>query len=301
MMGSDQSHRLDLSGVWTALVTPFGRRGVDTGCLRELVERMEEAGLRGIVVAGTTGEAPALEEEELELLVKTAIKAVRKDLKVMVGVGSNNTKHTIERAGKASEWGADALLVVTPYYNKPTPEGLKRHFLTVAEATDRPIVLYHIPGRTGVGIPVSLVAELSHHPRIIGIKEAGGEVTRTPLILAQTEPGFSVLSGDDPLTLPLMAVGAIGVISVISHLVPITLNKMVQAALAGDVLTARSLNQRLLPLYSSMFLETNPAPIKAALNLKGIPVGQVRPPLAPVSRSTLQAIKKALKATEDLN
>lgn len=291
---------LNLKGVWTALVTPFRRGKVDMGRLKDLVERAVEAGIAGVVAAGTTGEAPALEEEEWRTVVKTAVEAARGRIAVMAGVGTNNTPHTLHKTRIAGDLGVDALLVVTPYYNKPTPEGLKRHFWAVGEASAVPVVLYHIPGRTGVGIPVSLVKELSLHPRIVGIKEAGGEVQRTAEILAITAPPFSVLSGDDPLTLPMMALGAVGVISVVSNLCPRTVKAMVNAALSGDFPTARAINQRLLPLYRALFIETNPGPIKAAMNLKGITVGEVRPPLAPVRRESLNAIRQALREAGEL-
>lgn len=286
--------RPELSGVWTALVTPFRRDRVNYSLFAELVQRAHEASLAGVVPLGSTGESSALNSDEQRRLVETAAKAARGNLKVMAGTGTNTTAGTVERTRRAADWGADAALVVAPYYVKPTYAGLKRHFLTVADQSPLPIVLYHIPSRCGVGIPMELVLELARHPRIIGIKEAGGEVWRSGEIARRAPDGFTVLSGDDPLTLPLMAVGAKGVVSVLSNLAPRLVNHMVTRALRGDFHSALAVHQRTAPLLAALSLETNPGPIKAAMEMSGLKVGTVRPPLAPVTAPTRRAIRNAL-------
>ncbi len=284
----------DLKGVWTALVTPFKRGRVDHGMMSDLVRLAGDAGLTGVVPLGSTGESAALTGGERESVMSGVIKAAGGGLRVMVGAGTNNTPGTMENTARAADLGADAVLVVAPYYNKPTPEGLKRHFLTLADASRLPIVLYHIPSRCGVGIPLDLVTELAKHPRIIGIKEAGGDPHRSGEIARLTGSGFAVLSGDDPLTLPLMAVGAVGVISVISNLVPKKTRRMIDLCLSDDFNRARRVHRELAPLLNALSLETNPAPIKEAMNQAGIKVGRVRPPLAPVRPETRRAIRRTL-------
>lgn len=286
-----------LQGVITALITPFSRDRVDVHKYAELVERACEAGLTGVVPLGTTGESPSLTDEERMVAVRCAIRAAKGRLKVIVGAGTNNTSKTVENVSKASDLGADAVLVVAPYYNKPTPEGLKRHFLTVADEAEIPIVLYHIPGRCGVGIPLELVLELAKHPRVIAIKEAGGDVWRSGEIARRTPDDFVVLSGDDPLTLPMMSLGAVGVISVVSNIAPRVTKDMVDQALAGDFTGALNTLRRLTPLLNVLFLETNPGPIKEAMNLVGMKVGQVRLPLARSGSQTRKKIRQALVET----
>ncbi len=284
----------DISGVWTALVTPFSRSRVDHGRMSELVSLAAEAKLTGIVPLGSTGESASLTENERESVISNTVKVADGKLRVMVGAGSNNTPKTIDNIKQAADLGADAVLVVAPYYNKPTPEGLKRHFLSVAESSSLPIVLYHIPSRCGVGIPLDLVIELAKHPRIIGIKEAGGDIHRSGEIARLTKGKFAVLSGDDPLTLPLMAVGAVGAISVISNLAPKKTRRMIDLCLSDDFNRARRIHRELSPLLNALSLETNPAPIKEAMNQTGMKVGSVRPPLAPVRRETRRAIRQAI-------
>jgi 4-hydroxy-tetrahydrodipicolinate synthase len=286
--------RDDFSGVWTALVTPFRGGRVNLKMLAELVEMACAARLPGVVSLGSTGESSALDAREQEAIIRQTVKSAAGRIRVMVGAGTNNTPATIERVRRAADLGADAALVVAPYYNKPTPAGLKRHFLMVADNSPLPIVLYHIPSRCGVGIPLDLALELTKHPRIVGIKEAGGDVWRSGEIARRAARGFAVLSGDDPLTLPLLSVGAVGVISVVSNIAPRVTKRMVDAARKGDYQAALAVHRRLAPLMGALGLETNPGPIKEAMNLAGLKIGPVRMPLAPVTVPTRRAIQKAL-------
>jgi 4-hydroxy-tetrahydrodipicolinate synthase len=292
--------KLDLTGVWTALVTPFERNRVNLNQLAELVRRAADAGLTGVVPLGSTGEASALEAVEQAGVIKCVVSTAQGKLKVMVGAGTNNTPKTIERVRQAADFGADAVLVVAPYYSKPTPAGLARHYLLVADASPLPIVLYHIPSRCGVGIPIELVLALARHPKIIGIKEAAGDVWRSGEIARRAPKSFKVLSGDDNLTLPLLSMGAVGVISVISNLAPLITRKMADAALSGDLKGALRLHQRMAPLLGALGLETNPGPIKEAMTLCKLRVGPVRPPLAPVEPLTRKALKQALTEIGDI-
>jgi len=250
---------------------------------------------------GSTGESAALSEAEQEAVISTVVSAAGGRLGVMVGAGTNNTPKTIQNIRRAADLGADAALVVAPYYNKPTPAGLRRHFLAVADDSPLPIVLYHIPSRCGVGIHLELTLELATHPRIIGIKEAGGDVWRSGEIARRSPADFAVLSGDDPLTLPLMAVGAAGTISVVSNLAPKMTVRMVKLALEGNYASALAMHRQLAPLLSALSLETNPGPIKEAMNLCGLDVGRVRPPLAPVTADTRRRLRAALELVGELN
>ncbi|NQU05116.1 MAG: 4-hydroxy-tetrahydrodipicolinate synthase, partial [Calditrichaeota bacterium] len=294
-MKNEELNAKGLRGVWTALVTPFIGERVNYNRLINLVELAAKAGLTGIVPLGSTGESASLDEKERIEVIKTAVNAADNKLKVMVGAGTNNTSKTIANIKQAHSLGADAALVVTPYYNKPTPEGLKHHFLTVADVSPIPIVLYHIPSRCGVGIPLDLVVTLSEHPHIIGIKEAGGDVWRSGEIARLTDNRFAVLSGDDTLTLPLMSVGAIGVISVISNLAPKLFHKMIEHCLKNDFKSALRIHQKLSPVLDALGMETNPAPIKEAMNIFGLKAGKVRTPLVPVRPATRRAIRCSLE------
>jgi 4-hydroxy-tetrahydrodipicolinate synthase len=285
-----------LAGVWTALVTPFRGKNLDTGRFGELIDQAIDARLTGVVVLGSTGESPVITSAERSRLIEIAVRrSSESDLRVLVGVGSSDTRHAVEQAKQAAAAGADGLLVVTPYYNKPTQAGLRQYFLTIAGATDRPIVMYHIPGRCAVGISQELALELASHPRIIGMKDAGGDVSRVAELCRLAPDEFVILSGDDSLTLPMISVGAVGVVSVLSNIAPKLTNRMVSSALKGDFVTALEIHRQLAPLWSALFLETSPAPAKEAMKLIGLPVGEVRPPLVKVTRATREALKTALK------
>lgn len=285
----------DFFSVWTALVTPFSRNRINIGKLANLVEIAIEAGITGVVPLGSTGEASALDDEERQAVVSTVVKTASGRIRVMVGAGTNNTSKTIKYVKQAADLGADAVLIVAPYYNKPTTEGLKAHFLRVADQSRLPIILYHIPSRCGIGIPLKLVVELAEHPKISGIKEAGGDVFRSGEIARLTRDDFAVLSGDDQLTLPLISVGAVGVISVVSNITPIRFRQMVDLCLKEKYNEALSIHRELTPLLIALSMETNPAPIKEAMNILGMKVGKVRLPLVPVRSETRRALRSAVE------
>ena len=286
----------DLYGVITALVTPFDNHSnLDLVRYEELILSGYSGGVRGIVALGTTGESPVLNHKEWISVVEQAVSSSAAGKTVIIGVGTNDTQTTIEKAHLAAKLGADGVLVVTPYYNMPTSAGLEAHFTAIADKSSLPVILYHIPSRCGVDIPVDLTLKLAEHPNIIAIKEAGGDVWRSGEIARQAPDDFAVLSGDDNLTLPLLAVGAVGVISVISNVLPEPFVKMVDFMLSNEVNDARRWHRFLSPILSALSLETNPSPIKEALSIAGLAMGQVRPPLAPVSISTREAIHQAMQ------
>jgi len=288
-----------LTGTITALVTPFKHHAVAYRDLAQLVEHQIKGGINGLVPVGTTGESPTLSHEEHMDVIRAVIAAARGRVPVIAGTGSNSTHEAVELTQAAHAAGADGMLVVTPYYNKPNQEGLFRHYCAVADATDRPIILYSIPGRCGIEISVPVVERLrTKYPHVRWIKEAGGNVDRVDQLKQAMGADITVLSGDDSLTLPFMAVGAEGVISVAANLVVREVGQMVRHALANDFAKAAVLHRRLYPLFKALFLEPNPVPIKAALARAGI-IGSaaVRPPLcdlAPASRAVLVSALAAL-------
>ena len=280
-------------GAYTAIVTPFNRDGsVDYGKLRELIDLQVAGGVDGIVPVGTTGESPTLDFDEHEKVIEVSIEAARKRIKVIAGTGANATTEAVMLTRHAKEAGADATLQVTPYYNKPSAEGLRRHFTAVADL-GLPTILYNIPGRTGREIPLDTVVELAKHPHIVAVKEAGGSVDRVSQILARCE--IEVLSGDDSLTLPMMAVGGVGVISVASNVAPKAVADMVHAALQGDWQTARELHRRYYRLFTDLFLDTNPIPVKAALAMMGLIEEVYRLPLCETSAKGKEQLRGTLK------
>jgi 4-hydroxy-tetrahydrodipicolinate synthase len=279
----------------TALVTPFRGGRVDDAALRALIEEQIAAGIDGLVPVGTTGEAPTLEPEEAAHVVRLTVEAARKRVPVIAGVGSNSTAHTVANARAAREAGADALLVVTPYYNKPTQEGLYRHFRAVAEATPLPIVLYNIPGRSVIDLSVDTLERLARdEPRVAAIKEASGQVQRTQEIVRRLGDRLSVLSGEDALNLALYSVGARGCISVTSNLVPKLVAEAWDAAEKGDFARARAAHLRTVPLTDALFLEPSPQPVKAALAMLGRIDGEIRLPLVPCTEATREKLRAAL-------
>lgn len=279
-------------GAYTAIVTPFNRNGgVDYGKLRELVARQIENGIDGLVPAGTTGESPTLSYEEHDRVISTTVEAARKRVAVIAGTGANSTAEALDLTRHALDTGADATLQVTPYYNKPNAAGLVRHFSAVADL-GLPTVLYNIPGRTGREIPVETVVELAKHPKIVAIKEAGGSVDRVSRIV--TECRLSVLSGDDSLTLPMMAVGAVGVISVASNVAPRPVRDLVHHALEGRWDAARALHQKLYRLFTDLFIDTNPIPVKAAMAMMGLCEEVYRLPLCEMSGALRARLREAL-------
>jgi len=289
---------VDLGHVITAMATPFDREGrVDYARAAELARRLADRGSDGLVVAGTTGEAPTLTDEEKLTLVRTVREAVGPRVKVIAGTGTYDTAHSIHLTREAERAGADAVLLVNPYYNRPSQDGLYAHFKAVAEATRLPVVLYNIPGRTGVNCLPETVARLAEVPNIVALKEASGSLDQASEVRRRTPPDFLIYSGDDSLTLPMLAVGGTGVISVASHLVGQEIGQMIRAFLAGDVRTALALHLKLLPLFKVLFITTNPVPLKAALALSGFDVGRPRLPLVeatPKEREQIAAVLQEL-------
>ena len=284
-----------LTGTYTALVTPFRNGKVDFTALRRLIERQIKAGVDGIVPVGTTGESPTLDyEEHIEVIARSVEFAAGK-IKVMAGSGANSTREAIyltEQAGKA---GADSTLQVAPYYNRPTQEGLYQHFLEISRATNLPVILYNVPARCGVEIAVETVRRLaSVTPRITGIKEAGGRADRVSQLRAALGGRFSIFSGDDSLTVPFMALGAHGVISVASNIIPRQVAQMVKACARGDFSAALKLYDRYYPVFKDLFIEPNPVPVKAAAAMLGQIKEEYRLPLAPLSAKNRAALKASL-------
>ena len=280
-------------GAYTAIVTPFNRNGsVDFAKLRELVEIQIKNGIDGIVPVGTTGESPTLGVKEHEQVIETTIAAAAKRIKVVAGTGANSTAEAIELTRHAKDAGADATLQVTPYYNKPNATGLVRHFSAVADL-GLPTVLYNIPGRTGREIPLDTVVELARHPNIVAIKEAGGSVDRVSQIVTRCD--LEVLSGDDSLTLPMMSVGGVGVISVASNVAPKAVADMVHAALRGDFVAARTLHQQYYRLFTDLFVDTNPIPVKAAMAMMGLIEEVYRLPLCETTEANTAKVRECLK------
>ncbi|MDR0408894.1 MAG: 4-hydroxy-tetrahydrodipicolinate synthase [Spirochaetaceae bacterium] len=287
-------------GAFTALITPMKDNGdIDFDGLKQLVQFQLENGIDGLVPIGTTGETPSLDESEEEALLKTVIKEAARRVPVIAGTGSNSTRHAVLYTKRAKDLGADAALVVTPYYNKPNDDGLLRHFEAVAE-TGIPIIVYNIASRTGRNIPTPLMEKLAQIPNITGVKEASGDINQMgDVINAVKRPrggAFTVFSGDDALTLPLLALGGDGVISVISNLLPAKTAALVKAFNAGDTETAREIHYELLPFIKAAFIETNPVPIKRALALAGLPSGPVRLPLGRMSEANEKTLRGAVKA-----
>lgn len=285
------------AGTYTAIVTPFRGGKIDEGALRRLIDLQIKGGVDGIVPVGTTGESPTLDYDEHIRVIELSVRFARGKVKVMAGTGANSTKEAIYLTQKAEAAGADGSLQVAPYYNKPTQEGLFQHFKAIADATRLPIVLYSIPGRCGIEIAVDTVERLaSACKNVVGIKEAGGNADRVSQIRAAMGPKFTILSGDDSLTLPFMAVGAHGVVSVASNVIPKAVAQMVDAFASGKPAVALKLHDRYLPLFKDFFVETNPAPVKAALAMQGIIAEELRLPLVPISARSREVLKASLRA-----
>jgi 4-hydroxy-tetrahydrodipicolinate synthase len=283
-------------GSIVAIVTPFKKDGaVDYGKLRELVEFQIEGGTDAIVPCGTTGESSTLDYEEHINVIKTVVEQVGKRVPVIAGTGSNSTAEAIDLTRKAKEVGADGALLVTPYYNKPTQEGLYLHYMAVANGVALPQILYNVPGRTGVNLLPETVARLAPHGNIVAIKEATGSLQQGSEVIALCGDQIDLLSGDDFITFPLMTCGAKGVISVLANIMPKTVANLVDAFFAGDLETARQLHLKTLKISNAMFIESNPVPVKTALELMGKASADVRLPLAPlsdVSKARLTTIMK---------
>lgn len=291
--------RLDLHGCGTALVTPFRNGKVDYGTFASLVDRQVEAGVHFLVPLGTTGETPCLEESEKERILEITMEH-RKNLPVVVGGGSNSLLHTTESIRLLEKYSPDAYLIVVPYYNKPTQKGLYEYFKAVAGCTDKAIVLYNVPGRTGLNMTAETTLRLAEIPNIVAVKEASGNYAQISEIIRNAPEGFNVLSGNDDETLSLMATGAKGIISVASNIVPAEMAALAEALLGGDMAEARRIHHRLSPLFRNCFIESNPIPVKSAMALMGLIENELRLPLVPASEHTEAVLKATLKEL-DLN
>lgn len=284
------------TGTYTAIVTPFRNGQIDSAALQKLVRAQIQGGVEGVVPVGTTGESPTVDYEEHVDVIAQTVKYAAGRIKVLAGSGANSTKEAIYLTERAEQVGADGSLQVTPYYNKPTQEGLFQHFREVARHTRLPIVLYNVPGRSGAEIGVETVRRLAAAcPNIVGIKEAGGSVDRVSQLRAALGPRFEILSGDDSLTLAFMAVGAEGVISVASNVIPRQMSQMVRAFAAGDVRRAAKVHQKFYPLFKDLFLESNPIPVKAALAMLGHIAEEYRLPLVPMAAANRERLRRTLK------
>jgi 4-hydroxy-tetrahydrodipicolinate synthase len=282
-------------GSFVALATPFRNGAVDEQAIRKLVRMHLKSGTSGIVPCATTGEAPTLDSGEWARIIELVVEEARGKLKVIAYTGTNETRKTAARTEHAEALGADGALVVTPYYNKPTQEGLYEHFKAVASGTRLPVILYNVPSRTGVNMEPKTVARLAEIKNIIGVKEASGSLDQVSQIIRLCGPRFSVLSGDDSLTLPMMAVGATGVISVIANILPRVTSQLVSSFLAGDVAKARRLHLKLFPVMKALFMETSPGPLKAAMEMIGLCSGELRLPLVRPGETTRKVMADALK------
>lgn len=277
----------------TAMVTPFDNKGhIDFPKTTQLVNHLIDNGTESIVVAGTTGESPTLSKEEKIALFQHVVKVVDKRVPVIAGTGSNNTYATMELTKKAEQLGVDAIMIVAPYYNKPSQEGLYQHFKAAAEATSLPVMVYNIPGRSVVNIQPETVIRLAEIPNIVAVKEASGDLNAMTKIIANTPDDFLLYSGDDGLTLPVLSIGGAGIVSVASHVIGTEMQAMVDAFLSGRNEDAAKLHQRLLPIMQGLFAAPSPAPVKTALQLKGLDVGSVRLPMVPLTEQERSAVAK---------
>lgn len=282
------------TGVCTALVTPFLGDKLNTPMLRQLIARQEKAGIDALVICGTTGESATLSDAEKLELFRVSREAIPENMAFLAGTGSNDTAHAVALSQAAEDCGADALLVVSPYYNKATEDGLYRHYEAIAQAVHIPVVLYNVPGRTGLDIPVSVYKALSALANVIGVKEASPDIRKIAKIRRECPRDFFVWCGNDDLAVPAMALGAMGVISVVSNVVPEKTRAMIWAALDGDFDTATDIQLNLLPLIEALFREVNPAPVKAAMALLGYDCGACRLPVGDIGQETLARLKALL-------
>ncbi len=286
---------MTFAGAHTALVTPFRDGQFDIEAFRQLIEEQIAGGISGIIPVGTTGESPTLDHDEHLKVIEVAIQTAKKRCLVIAGTGSNSTSEAISLTQAAEKAGADAALLVAPYYNKPSQEGLYRHFKAIAEAVKIPIVLYSIPGRCGIEIGVETTARVAKDfQNIVAIKEAGGSVERVNQLRNALPAGFEVLSGDDSLTLPFMSVGAVGVISVASNIIPAEVSRMVRHHLAGEAAKALEIHQKFYPLFKDLFIEPNPVPAKFVLARLGKMTSEVRLPLCEMTSASIQRLTETL-------
>jgi len=289
---------MNFGQVLTAMVTPFDQNGeIDFNATKTLVEHLITNGTDGLVVAGTTGESPTLTTEEKIELFKCVVEAAAGRVHVIAGTGSNNTQASMSLTKLAEETGVDGIMLVAPYYNKPSQEGLYQHFKTIAQSTSLPVMLYNIPGRSVVNISVETIVRLSEIPNVVSIKEASGNLDAMAEIISKTPSDFTLYSGDDGLTIPVLAIGGTGVISVASHIIGNDMQEMINAFKNGDVQKAAAIHRNLLPIMRTLFIAPSPSPVKAALNLNGIQVGGVRLPMVPLSNKEQSALEKVLQTS----
>ncbi|MFM2420269.1 MAG: Dihydrodipicolinate synthase [Pseudomonadota bacterium] len=281
-------------GTYTALITPFKDGEVDYAALGKLVDQQVAVGIDGVVPCGSTGESATLSHVEHERVIAFVIERVQKRIKVIAGTGSNSTRESVNLTRFAKEAGADGSLLIAPYYNKPTQDGIYAHYAAIAEAVELPQIVYNVPGRCAVNIAPETIGRLAQLPNIVGVKEASGSLDQASRVVELCGPGFAVLAGDDSLTLPIMAVGGCGVISVVSNLLPKNLMRLVNAANAGDYKTARAEHYVLLPLLRALFLETNPIPVKAAMAMLGACQNEMRLPLTRITDANAAALRSVL-------
>ncbi len=285
-------------GSFVALVTPFkDDDSLDEAKLKELIQFQIKGGTHGIVPCGTTGESPVLSEVEHDRVIEITVEEINGRKPVIAGTGTNSTTRTLRATQHAKAAGADAALIVTPYYNKPTQEGLYAHYMKIADSVDIPIVVYNVPGRCGTDILSPTIARLAEHPNIVALKEATGELKRASEVVSLCPDDFAVLSGDDVNTLPIMAVGGKGVISVVANIAPADVTDMCNAFNIGNLELAQKLHYKTLPLAVNLFIETNPIPVKTALSLMGKLNGKVRLPLAPMEPKNRESLRKTLVET----
>ncbi len=291
-------------GLYTALITPFDNEGkVNEPALRHLLRFQIEAEVDGLVILGTTGEAPTLTQSERSAIIAIAREETAGKLPLIVGTGSYSTAQTVENTVEAKKLGADAALIVTPYYNRPSQEGLYQHYQIVADAVDLPIIVYNIQARTGQNLQTETLNRIATHPNIWGVKEVSGSLGQMIDVIEQIgrkKQNFAVFSGDDAMTLPCITLGGDGIISVASNLIPVTMQKLTQAALSGDILEAGRLHYALMPLFRALCLDTNPVPIKAAMQFSGFDAGGYRLPLCAMSAQTQEKLRQTLAAIPDL-
>lgn len=283
------------TGACTALVTPFLDDQVNYPMMEQLLRRQIDAGIEAVVICGTTGESPTLSDSEKLELFTRAKRYVGDSCKIIAGTGSNATRHTVQMSIAAQECGVDGLLIVTPYYNKATADGLYEHYLAVARSVEIPVIAYNVPGRTGVDIPLSVYEKLSKIPNLAGTKEAATDITKTTRILNRCGSRLTIWSGNDDMVVPMMSLGAKGVISVLSNVVPVETQIMCRAALAGDFDTAAALQLEFQPLVEMLFCEVNPIPVKEAMRIIGFDCGGCRLPLSPMSEANRNRLKEILQ------
>ncbi|MGE4606609.1 MAG: 4-hydroxy-tetrahydrodipicolinate synthase [Myxococcota bacterium] len=282
-------------GISTAIITPFRNGEIDEPALRNLVERQIDAGVDALVPCGSTGESATMSHEEHAHVVEITVSAVRGRIAVLAGTGSNNTREAIDLTQRAKDAGADGALLISPYYNKPTQDGIYEHYKAIAEQTGFPLVVYNIPGRTGSNILPGTLARLAGIDNVVGVKEACGDIGQIAEVIDQCPDGFAIVSGDDAMTLPLIALGGHGLIATSANVAPVEMTRLVRACLDGDMPRARALHYKLLPLFDVLFCETNPIPVKAALALMGLISPEIRLPLVDMTEANRERLQVVLK------